>query len=180
MPKGPLPDPELYERLSSGASWARGIASGTMIWPAPVAGLTVTFSPMLRIAPPPLGRFRPGTTEVRRLDSLASRLVGRPGEDASPSTCARSLSYPFIAALPESPVASYHAKAAGQFADPPPQFRELDPPAIGQRSEGHASHGNRGDSQVKSDRHARTQARESSKTVNLRASGWNQIRECRY
>ena len=56
-PNGPLPDPESYESESCGPNPERpGLAgSGTDNDAVPVAGLTANFSPMPRIAPPPLG-----------------------------------------------------------------------------------------------------------------------------
>src|SRR5512147_2282019 len=57
-PKGPLPDPESYESASCGPNPARPglVAMGTVIEPVPVTGLAANFSPIPRIAPPPLGR----------------------------------------------------------------------------------------------------------------------------
>ncbi len=62
-PKGPLPAPESYERLSSGPKPERpGLtAMGTVSEPVPVAGFTAKFSPMPRMAPPALGRDREGS-----------------------------------------------------------------------------------------------------------------------
>src|SRR5690349_14776734 len=61
-PKGPFPAPESYERLSWGPKPARPgpVAMGTLNEPVPVAGLAANFSPMPRIAPPPLGRDNEG------------------------------------------------------------------------------------------------------------------------
>jgi hypothetical protein len=57
MPNGPLPEPELYDSDSCGPKPERpGLSGmGTVIIPVPVAGLTLNFSPMPRMAPPPLG-----------------------------------------------------------------------------------------------------------------------------
>src|SRR5262249_28451572 len=62
-PKGPLPDPESYFRLSCGPKPERpGLdASGTLRDPVPVTGLTANFSPIPRTAPPPLGRDTDGS-----------------------------------------------------------------------------------------------------------------------
>jgi hypothetical protein len=56
-PKGPLPDPESYESESCGPNPARPglVRIGTDIEPVPVTGLAANFSPIPRIAPPPLG-----------------------------------------------------------------------------------------------------------------------------
>src|SRR6185436_13951106 len=57
-PKKPLPAPESYESASCGPNPERPglVAIGTVIEPVPVTGLAANFSPMPRIAPPPLGR----------------------------------------------------------------------------------------------------------------------------
>jgi len=57
-PKGPLPEPESYVRLSWGPKPERPelVAIGTLIEPVPVTGLAANFSPIPRIAPPPFGR----------------------------------------------------------------------------------------------------------------------------
>src|SRR6266480_5019298 len=57
-PKAPLPAPESYERESCGPKSERPglVAMGTVMEPVPVTGLAANFSPMLRIAPPPLGK----------------------------------------------------------------------------------------------------------------------------
>src|SRR5256712_2717899 len=56
-PNGPLPEPESYESVSCGPNRERAglVASGTVIEPEPVTGLAANFSPMPRMAPPPLG-----------------------------------------------------------------------------------------------------------------------------
>src|SRR5438477_11463497 len=57
-PKGPFPAPESYESESCGPKPERPglVAMGTIMEPVPVTGLAANFSPMPRIAPPPLGR----------------------------------------------------------------------------------------------------------------------------
>src|SRR3990170_316369 len=57
-PKGPLPEPESYASESWGPNPERpGLAAtGTDMEPVPVTGLAANFSPMPRMAPPPLGR----------------------------------------------------------------------------------------------------------------------------
>src|SRR6266480_7027838 len=57
-PKGPLPEPESYESESCGPKLDRPglVAIGTVMEPVPVTGLAANFSPMPRIAPPPLGK----------------------------------------------------------------------------------------------------------------------------
>ena len=56
-PNGPLPVPESYESESSGPKLERLVdkGSGTLSEPVPVAMLVPNFSPIPRIAPPPLG-----------------------------------------------------------------------------------------------------------------------------
>src|SRR5438094_4088381 len=56
-PKGPLPEPESYDSESWGPKPDRPglVAIGTVIDPVPVTGLAANFSPIPRIAPPPLG-----------------------------------------------------------------------------------------------------------------------------
>ena len=56
-PKGPLPAPESYESESCGPKPERPglVAMGTVSDPVPVTGLAANFSPMPRMAPPPLG-----------------------------------------------------------------------------------------------------------------------------
>ena len=56
MPKGPFPAPESYDNASWGPNPDRPglIASGTVMEPVPVTGLAANFSPMPRMAPPPL------------------------------------------------------------------------------------------------------------------------------
>src|SRR5438876_11331349 len=65
-PKVPLPDPESYASESCGPKPERPglVASGTVIVPVPVTGLAANFSPMPRIAPPPLGSEITGAEEV--------------------------------------------------------------------------------------------------------------------
>src|SRR3954463_15910168 len=62
-PNGPLPTPESYDRESCGPKPERpGLVA---IWivsePVPVTRLAANFSPMPRIAPPPLGSETEGT-----------------------------------------------------------------------------------------------------------------------
>ena len=66
-PNMPLPEPESYERLSCGPKSERPglVAMGTVIEPVPVTGLAANFSPIPRIAPPPLGRFIAGGEIVK-------------------------------------------------------------------------------------------------------------------
>src|SRR3990170_3296779 len=61
-PKGPLPEPESYASESWGPNPERpGLAAmGTDMEPVPVTGLAANFSPMPRMAPPPLGREMEG------------------------------------------------------------------------------------------------------------------------
>src|SRR5258708_14995869 len=56
-PNGPLPAPESYASESCGPKPERPglIARGTDTVPVPVTGLAANFSPIPRIAPPPLG-----------------------------------------------------------------------------------------------------------------------------
>src|SRR5262245_53181597 len=56
-PNGPLPAPESYESESCGPKPDRPglVAIGTVIDPVPVTGFAANFSPIPRIAPPPLG-----------------------------------------------------------------------------------------------------------------------------
>src|SRR5262245_40620661 len=56
-PNGPFPAPESYESASCGPKPERPglVAIGTVIEPVPVTGLAANFSPIPRIAPPPLG-----------------------------------------------------------------------------------------------------------------------------
>ena len=63
-PNGPLPAPESYDRDSCGPKPERPgeVAIGTVIEPVPVTGLAANFSPMLRMAPPPLGNVTLGTS----------------------------------------------------------------------------------------------------------------------
>src|SRR5262245_1253462 len=57
-PNGPLPAPESYASDNWGPKPERPglVAIGTVNEAVPVAGLTLNFSPIPRIAPPPLGR----------------------------------------------------------------------------------------------------------------------------
>src|SRR5438874_7184010 len=61
-PNGPLPAPESYESESCGPKPERPglVAIGTLIDPVPVTGLAANFSPMPRMAPPPLGKLIDG------------------------------------------------------------------------------------------------------------------------
>src|SRR4249920_4210989 len=61
-PNGPLPAPESYESDSCGPKPERPglVAIGTDIEPVPVTGFAANFSPIPRIAPPPLGKNRAG------------------------------------------------------------------------------------------------------------------------
>ena len=56
-PNGPLPEPESYASDSFGPKPERPgeVMIGTIIEPVPVTGLAANFSPMPRMAPPPLG-----------------------------------------------------------------------------------------------------------------------------
>src|SRR5437773_10489692 len=56
-PNGPLPAPESYESENCGPKPERPglVAIGTVIEPVPVTGFAANFSPIPRIAPPPLG-----------------------------------------------------------------------------------------------------------------------------
>src|SRR5947207_826691 len=57
-PNGPLPVPESYRRLRIGPNPDRpGLSGrGTVRVPVPVAAFAANFSPIPRMAPPPLGR----------------------------------------------------------------------------------------------------------------------------
>ena len=57
-PNGPLPAPESYDSESCGPKPERPglVAIGTDMEPVPVTGLAANFSPIPRMAPPPLGR----------------------------------------------------------------------------------------------------------------------------
>src|SRR5690349_11315714 len=61
-PNAPLPAPESYERESCGPNPDRPglVAIGTDIEPVPVTGFAANFSPIPRMAPPPLGSVIPG------------------------------------------------------------------------------------------------------------------------
>lgn len=61
-PNGPLPEPESYERESRGPKPDRpgNTKIGTLIVPLPVTGFALNFSPIPRIAPPPLGKLTCG------------------------------------------------------------------------------------------------------------------------
>src|SRR5215207_9693576 len=65
-PNGPLPEPESYERESWGPKPERPglVAIGTLMEPVPVTGLAANFSPMPRIAPPPLGKEIEGAEKL--------------------------------------------------------------------------------------------------------------------
>jgi len=58
-PKGPFPAAESYESDNWGPNPERPrlVAIGTVIEPVPVTGLAANFSPIPRMAPPPLGRL---------------------------------------------------------------------------------------------------------------------------
>ena len=55
--KGPLPEPKSYERVSCGPTPDRpgDVGIATVIEPVPMTGLAPDFSPIPRMAPPPLG-----------------------------------------------------------------------------------------------------------------------------
>lgn len=82
-PKGPLPDPESYESESCGPKPERPdeVKIGTLRDPVPVTGFAENFSPMPRIAPPPLGNDIDGDFSWFSLDSdafdLSSVLLSR-------------------------------------------------------------------------------------------------------
>jgi hypothetical protein len=75
-PNGLLPEPESYVRLSCGPNPdLPGLeAIGTVIAPVPVTGLAANFSPIPRIAPPPLGRLMVGACRVVGADDPGSCL----------------------------------------------------------------------------------------------------------
>src|SRR6058998_471709 len=88
-PNGPLPEPESYESVSSGPNRDRAglVAIDTVIEPDPVTGLAANFSPMPRMAPPPLGRETAGTVgrgwpsgglDTRSCDAMRGRPRDRP------------------------------------------------------------------------------------------------------
>src|SRR5580698_9527967 len=92
-PKGPLPAPESYERLSSGPKPERpGLAAmGIASEAVPFAALTANFSPIPRTAPPALGRERGGSgpwagaSSLRPTPSRAPKPeVASWADDASP------------------------------------------------------------------------------------------------
>src|ERR1044072_4628325 len=62
-PNGPLPAPESYASDSCGPNLERPglVAIGTVMEPVPVTGLAANFSPMPRMAPPPLGKLITGS-----------------------------------------------------------------------------------------------------------------------
>jgi hypothetical protein len=62
-PNGPFPRPESYDKDNCGPNPDRPglVAIGTDIAPVPVAGPAENFSPIPRIAPPPLGNEIDGT-----------------------------------------------------------------------------------------------------------------------
>src|SRR5436190_7790013 len=80
-PKIPLAEPESYENDNCGPNPDRPglVAIGTVIEPVPVTGLAANFSPMPRMAPPPLGRVRFGTTDGSDCD----RGEAAPGDGVS-------------------------------------------------------------------------------------------------
>src|SRR5713226_3414029 len=61
-PNGPFPEPESYDRDSCGPKPERPgeVKIGTVKEPVPVTGLAANFSPIPRIAPPPLGSVMDG------------------------------------------------------------------------------------------------------------------------
>ncbi len=93
-PNGPLPLPESYDSESAGPNLDRpGDAKiGTDIDAVPVLGLTPNFSPMPRIAPPPLGSDRLGAATMKSLRSELASGVGGPCSSAPflPAVCAES------------------------------------------------------------------------------------------
>src|SRR5712671_1990660 len=64
-PNTPFPDPELYESSSLGPKPPRVLATarGTETEAVPVTALNANFSPMPRIAPPPVGNSSRGGAE---------------------------------------------------------------------------------------------------------------------
>src|ERR1700722_4707247 len=95
-PKGPLPAPELYDKLNDGVKPERpGLSGrGTESDPVPVAELTANFSPIPRIAPPPFGRLTWGDWSAPLVDGrspgrASSGEPSRPGVEAPPSRCRR-------------------------------------------------------------------------------------------
>src|SRR5882672_6722512 len=61
-PKPPLPEPESYESDSAGPNppLPGVVAIGIVVEPVPVTGLAANFSPIPRMAPPPLGMLMAG------------------------------------------------------------------------------------------------------------------------
>src|SRR5215468_12036535 len=92
-PNGPLPAPESYESASCGPKPERpGLtARGTDIEPLPVTGLAANFSPMPRIAPPPLGRDIDGAATINWSPRLPESRVSVCGADL-PTLLFQSLS----------------------------------------------------------------------------------------
>src|SRR6266850_516853 len=64
-PKLPLPEPESYESDSAGPNppLPGVVAIGIVVEPVPVTGLAANFSPIPRMAPPPLGSETTGAPE---------------------------------------------------------------------------------------------------------------------
>lgn len=83
-PNGPLPEPESYDSESCGPKPKRPglVAIGTVIEPVPVTGLAANFSPMPRIAPPPLGREMEGAvgsgSPPLRVFAVSAGVIGQP------------------------------------------------------------------------------------------------------
>ena len=72
-PKGPFPAPESYETASCGPNSERpGLVRIGRVKPeVPVTGLAANFSPIPRIAPPPLGSDTLGAATPNELDRFA-------------------------------------------------------------------------------------------------------------
>src|ERR1044071_3958951 len=68
-PNGPFPPPESYDSANCGAKpdLPGETAMGTAIEPVPVTGLAANFSPMPRMAPPPLGKDIDGAENCESL-----------------------------------------------------------------------------------------------------------------
>src|SRR5438876_11697974 len=101
-PKAPLPAPGSYERESCGPKSERPglVAMGTVMEPVPVTGLAANFSPMLRIAPPPLGRLIVGA-EGARLSSLPAFPVDSLGVLVNTNRAQLYLSAQGLCGMPE-------------------------------------------------------------------------------
>jgi hypothetical protein len=71
-PNGPLPAPESYDSDNWGPKPERPgeVKIGTLIEPVPVTGFAPNFSPIPRLAPPPLGS-EGACTEAGRGESLS-------------------------------------------------------------------------------------------------------------